>query len=54
MMYDENNPPPESNEPGDPIWLLVTAEVAADQGYPDYLIGKYVINGRIPFSEENP
>lgn len=52
MAYDANNPPPVSTEPGDPNWLLITAEIAAAQGYPESVIGQYIIDGRLPFPEQ--
>ena len=47
-MFTLDNPPPEPQQPGDPIYQLVTAEIAAAQGYPESLVGFYVIVGRLP------
>jgi hypothetical protein len=48
MPYTPDNPPPDPVAPGDPIWLLVTPEVAEAHGYPETLVGQYVIDGRVP------
>jgi hypothetical protein len=51
MPLTPDAPPVQGTEPGDPVWLLVTAEVAAAHGYPETLVGQWVIDGRVPEPE---